>query len=62
VNAKDRDRVMAKFRMRKLRARSGGLTTFDRARNEATIRLIRAHRAEFDQLRKEHIRREIEGS
>lgn len=53
---RERDRVKAKQRMRRLRAAAGGRTIWDEARNYATSVLVKAHRAEFDRLRLDYIR------
>lgn len=48
--AKERDRRKARARMRAIRAKGGGLSRSDRARNAAIAQLIRNHKAEFQAL------------
>jgi hypothetical protein len=50
--AKQRDRELAKWRMRRLRA---GGRPYDKARQYATRDLVAAHRDEFDRLFREHL-------
>jgi len=42
------DAARSRDRMRAHRAKTGGMSPVDRARKEATKRLIERHRAEFD--------------
>ena len=48
----ERDRRLARARMRRLRA--GGVTPADKARYYAIAALIKTHRAEFDRLVREY--------
>jgi hypothetical protein len=51
LSPKERDRALARERMRRLRV--NGMTTFDAAYNEARAELIRRHRDEFDAIRED---------
>lgn len=51
MNPRDRDRALARERMRHLREAGDGLTISDRARIEATQTLIKKYRLEYDLLR-----------
>lgn len=54
-DVRDRDRVQARERMRRLRA--AGPTLSDRARREALRDLVTLHRDDFDKLFAHHMNR-----
>lgn len=53
MNSKDRDRALARERMRVLRSANSGRTISDQAREDALRRLVDRHRDEYDLLRSE---------
>lgn len=53
LSPKERDRALARERMR--RRRADGPTVFDAAYNEARAELIRRHQAEFNQIRRQFV-------